>query len=86
MMVQRPVVLLLSACHKGNLGENCHPDGTCDSPKLYCNSIGDCSAVFAFKPFCDQCAANCGDGGVRECIAGDPSIWGEHPSRCTCKP
>lgn len=84
------LVLLISACSTGYLGEPCDPDGTCRSPALFCSSSGFCYAKQAqytsdADRFCADCLTRCGSVGLKRCEYTDPTVWGSKPTVCECR-
>jgi hypothetical protein len=45
---------LLLACsdHRGELGQPCNPDGTCDSPRLECVNATEWLGIAVNEPTC----------------------------------
>jgi hypothetical protein len=91
---------VLAGCsvhHRGDLGEDCNPDGTCNAPALTCgaritNECGidqrrprDPRCNYESECFCATCAERCGEVGVDRCEYSDTSVWGAKPAVCKCK-
>ncbi len=90
------LLLMLTACGYGNLGQDCKPDGTCNSTSLVCSPYSNTCRVKTADPppkkcsyesecFCMTCAEKCGDAGVHLCSYSDTSVWGAKPAICECK-
>lgn len=84
-------LVLLCACSRGNLGDDCNPDGSCNSPHLACSGL-----TCQIKPepktctsdadcFCERCMARCGTAGIKVCAFTDVSVWGSKPTVCECR-
>lgn len=91
---------LLVSCHKGGLGEDCNPDGTCSFLNLECRP--NYSGYFGYRClvraqpaqvavpqseadiFCQSCLASCGNAGVKSCAFSDPPVWGSKSAVCEC--
>jgi hypothetical protein len=84
---------------KGNLGQQCREDGTCNSPNLVCLSTLEesylCGLVVpkidrscTSEPdcFCETCLKRCGTSGIKRCEFTDTTVWGSKPTVCECRP
>lgn len=83
-------IFLLTACHRGDYGEECNADGTCNAPALVCNGrcwmrppASTCSSEA--DCFCDACLKRCGSAGIKRCEFTDVSVWGSKPTVCECR-
>jgi hypothetical protein len=102
--LKAPVLLLaaLIGCRgaparRGELGESCRPDGTCEGA-LECRKSDDAYQClpkalplhvepieYESVKFCSSCADRCGDAGIKECLYSDTSVWGSKPATCSCR-
>lgn len=87
--------LALADCTRGNLGENCNADGTCNTPSLACRPDSNGHGCYP-KPeaktcngdadcFCEACLKRCGAAGVKRCEFTDVTVWGSRPTVCECR-
>lgn len=96
------LLFVLCACdkmqpHRGDLGEDCNKDGTCNAATLECNEYSsECRAHntnpvspsrchYESECYCVTCSDKCGDAGVKACNYSDTSVWGAKPAVCECK-
>lgn len=90
-------VVLLAACHRGDIDEDCNPDGTCNAPQLSCQHFGNGPRCSIRPPedkrtchsdadcFCEHCLTRCGSAGIKMCAYTDVSVWGSKPTICECR-
>lgn len=94
VLITLVIIISISGCHTGDLGEECNKNGTCNSPNLEC--LSDISSPHCWIKrektecndpadcFCKRCLEKC-SGAFKRCEYTDTSVWGSKPTVCECK-